>query len=84
MATYLCQLLNFKVHSISIYGFTSLLVLSISVQLFGFLSCFLWGANLWFVFKETVWHKEPGADAAAVQKSDAEVPHQEVPGESMP
>ena len=53
-------------------------------KLFGFLSCFLWGANLWFVFKETVWHKEPGADAAAVQKSDAEVPHQEVPGEATP
>ena len=82
MTTYSCKLFCFKIHSISMYLF--LLYLSIFLQLFGFLSCFLWGANLWFVFKETVWHKEPGAAAAAVQKSDAEVPHQEVPGESMP
>ena len=54
-----------------------------SFQLFGFLSVFLWGANLWFLFKETVWHKEPGAVTTAEQPS-AEIPRQEVPGESVP
>ena len=52
--------------------------ITISV-LFGFLCCFLWGANVWFVFKETVWHKEPGATTTAEQP-ESEIPPQEVPG----
>ena len=57
--------------------------ITISV-LFGFLCCFLWGANVWFVFKETVWHKEPEATITAEQP-ESEIPRQEVPGkEAVP
>lgn len=55
--------------------------LTISV-LFGFLSCFLWCANVWFVYKETHWHREPGATTTAEQPS-AEIPRQQVPEESI-
>lgn len=53
--------------------------LTISV-LFGFLNCFLWCANTWYVYKETVWHREPGATATSEQPS-AEIPRQQVPEE---
>ena len=52
-------------------------------QLFGFLSCFLWAANIWFVFKETPWHREPGTTTTAEQP-EPEMPRQEVPGEAVP
>ncbi|XP_028398396.1 synaptophysin-like [Dendronephthya gigantea] len=51
--------------------------------LFGFLCFFLWGANIWFVFKETIWHKEPEATITA-EKPQVEIPRQEVPGEAVP
>ena len=38
---------------------------------------------MWFVFKETVWHKEPGATTTAEQPQ-VEIPRQEVPGEPEP
>lgn len=50
------------------------------LKLFGFLNCFLWCANVWFVFKETTWHREPGATTSAEQPS-AEIPRQQVPKE---
>lgn len=33
------------------------------IQLFGYLNMLVWGAGIWFLFKETRWHKElmPGA-----------------------
>ena len=38
---------------------------------------------MWFVFKETVWHKEPEATINAEQP-ESEIPRQEVPGEAVP
>lgn len=36
---------------------------SLSLQVFGFLNFVLWAGNIWFVFKETGWHK--GASSLA-------------------
>lgn len=33
------------------------LLCSVSPQVFGFLNFVLWAGNIWFVFKETGWHK---------------------------
>lgn len=33
------------------------LFLIVSLQVFGFLNFVLWAGNIWFVFKETGWHK---------------------------
>merc|ERR1712226_814571 len=35
--------------------------------LFGFLNCFLWGANLWFIYKETAWFAARTPANGAVQ-----------------
>lgn len=33
------------------------LCLVVCLQVFGFLNFVLWAGNIWFVFKETSWHK---------------------------
>ena len=47
-------------------------------QVFGFLNFFVWGGNLWFLFKETPWHspKRSGVKGAEIPQ---EAPHQDTP-----
>lgn len=60
--------------------------LNVSILL-GFLNLFVWGMNLWFLFKETPWHS-PRRGPAAYSSSPTEVeragpPHQEPPPASL-
>lgn len=60
--------------------------LNVSILL-GFLNLFVWGMNLWFLFKETPWHS-PRRGPAAYSSSPAEIekaepPHQEPPPASL-
>ncbi|XP_069489105.1 synaptophysin-like protein 2 [Ambystoma mexicanum] len=38
--------------------------------LFGFLNFLLWAGNLWFVYKETAWHKQPPSAEDAVERGE--------------
>lgn len=44
------------------------LFLSLSLQVFGFLNFVLWAGNIWFVFKETGWHKGASRFAAGASE----------------
>jgi len=61
-----------------------------ALQLFGFLNFLLWGASLWFLFKETEWHKsrqqqQQGAPAAgAGSDSQFGQPGGAAPGQAGP
>ncbi|KAG8451146.1 hypothetical protein GDO86_003419 [Hymenochirus boettgeri] len=40
--------------------------------LFGFLNFLIWGANIWFVFKETEWHTKPASKEESAERGEAE------------
>ncbi|KAJ1137842.1 hypothetical protein NDU88_004238 [Pleurodeles waltl] len=40
--------------------------------LFGFLNFLLWAGNLWFVYKETAWHKQPPNAENALERGEEE------------
>lgn len=44
---------------------------SISLQVFGFLNFVLWAGNIWFVFKETSWHKGTSKLATGASEKQA-------------
>lgn len=43
----------------------------LSPQAFGFLNFVLWAGNIWFVFKETSWHKGGSRLAAGASEKQA-------------
>lgn len=45
--------------------------LVVSLQVFGFLNFVLWAGNIWFVFKETVWHKGASKFAGGASEKQA-------------
>lgn len=45
----------------------------------GFLNFFVWGGNLWFLFKETPWHSPRSSGMKAGEIPQQEPPHQEIP-----
>lgn len=45
--------------------------LSLSLQAFGFLNFVLWAGNIWFVFKETGWHKGAARLAGGASEKQA-------------
>lgn len=55
-------------------------IYSVSLQVFGFLNFVLWAGNIWFVFKETGWHKGgPARYAGAPPEKQAETFNQQQP-----
>ena len=36
------------------------------LQIFGYLATFIWFASIWFVYKDTVWHKDKTGPLAAL------------------
>lgn len=61
--------------SCTIYKPAKYATLTISILL-GFLNVFVWAGNMWFLWKETPWHKGNRAPAATVQQQQ---PPQQVP-----
>lgn len=51
--------------------------LSSSPQVFGFLNFVLWAGNIWFVFKETGWHKGASKLAGAASEKQADTFNQQ-------
>lgn len=45
---------------------------------FGFLNFFVWGGNLWFLFKETPWHS-PRTSGKGAESVPQEPPRQDIP-----
>ncbi len=49
-----------------------LYLLPISFQIFGWLATFIWFASIWFVYKDTVWHRDRTGPLASLYQKKAE------------
>ena len=49
------------------------------LQVFGFLNFFVWGGNLWFLFKETPWHSPRSGTRGGNESVPQEPPIQDIP-----
>jgi len=47
--------------------------------LLGFLNVFVWGGNLWFLFKETPWHSPRSSGVKGGEIPQQDPPHQDTP-----